>query len=114
MSSQQLLEALNLLIRKYRDVPFDSWGKVYRGGNRFNDYASENHNDPGWWQAHTDVLEIVTDPNGQKWANVAITLYPFGVHSCPPALYAGLAVHEDGRVEGIWEDGSKFEFLQNS
>lgn len=104
--------SLDELIRKYRKVPYLSWEKLYADGDCFNDYAKGTEGNPKWWQAHTDVLEIVTDPDGRKWANVSIILYPRGVHSLPPAHGAGLAVYDDGQVQGIWTNGDEFAFTQ--
>lgn len=112
MDMSEFANTLDNLIRKYREVPFSSWEKVYLDGGRPNDYAPGSEEDPKWWQAHTDVLEIVTDPDGRKWANVLIVLYPRDVHSLPPALSVSLAVYDDGQVEGVWVNGDEFEFAQ--
>jgi hypothetical protein len=108
-----LAEALDGLVRKYREVAFSVWkSSVPSGEHHFNDYALVEPDDPAWWQADTDALEVVTDVDGRKWANVSIVLYPQGVHSLPPALAASLAVYEDGRVEGTWASGQRFDFEQ--
>ena len=108
-----LAETLDGLVRKYREVAFSEWEfPAPSGEHHFNDYALGNPEDPAWWQADTDALEVVTDPDGRRWANVSIVLYPQGVHSLPPALVASLAVYEDGRVEGTWASGQRFEFEQ--
>jgi hypothetical protein len=108
-----LEEALNQLIRKYREVAFSDWETAAPpGGHHFNDYASCAPEDHAWWQADTDALEVITDPDGRKWANVSIVLYPRGVHSLPPALAASLTVYDDGLVQGSWANGLEFEFKQ--
>ncbi len=112
MDISQLTATLDGLVRKYRELPFSTWENVYPDGDSFNDYALGDIEDPEWWQAHTDVLEIVMDPDGRKWANVSIVLYPQGVHTLPPAPAASLAVYDDGRVEGVWSNGEEFEFVQ--
>jgi hypothetical protein len=113
MDMLQLTETLDGLVRKYREIEFSRWEKSCPyGEHHFNDYAPCNPEDSKWWQADTDVLDILTDPDGRKWANVSVVLYPQGVHSLPPALAASLAVCEDGRVEGTWADGERFDFVQ--
>nr|WP_315484571.1 hypothetical protein [uncultured Undibacterium sp.] len=113
MDTLRLGERLDELILKYREIAFSSWERSCPSSeHHFNDYAPGDPNDSTWWQADTDVLEIVLDSDGQKWANVSIVLYPQGVHSLPPALSAGLAIYEDGRVEGIWASGEKFDHIQ--
>lgn len=113
MEMASYLETLDRLIRKYRDVPFFVWDEMYRGiVDRFNDYASDDTSIPGWWQAHTDVLEIVTDGDGRRWAHVSVVVYPDGVHSSPPAPAAGLAVYTDGTVEGAWSNEEAFTYRQ--
>ncbi len=113
MDTLRLAEALDGLVRKYREIHFSWWEKrCPYGEHHFNDYAPGNPQDPSWWQADTDAFEIVTDPDGRRWANVSVVLYPYGVHSLPPALAAYLAVYEDGSVEGTWASGESFNFAQ--
>ena len=108
-----LAKTLDGLVRKYREVAFSEWeSPAPLGGHHFNDYALGDPEAPTWWQADTDALEVVTDPDGRKWVNISIVLYPQGVHSLPPALAASLAVYEDGRVQGTWANGQRFEFEQ--
>ncbi len=114
MDMSEFANSLDDLVRKYREVPFLAWEKLYADRDKFNDYAPGTEVDPKWWQAHTNVLEIVTDSDGRKWANISIVLYPRGVHSLPPAPGASLAVHNDGQVEGVWANGDEFEFMQSS
>ena len=113
MNTSRLAEQLDSLVRKYREVAFSGWEERRPiGEHQFNDYAPIDPEHPSWWQADIDVLEIVTDPDGRKWANVSIVLYPPGVHSLPPAMAASLAVYDDGQVEGTWANGERFEFKQ--
>lgn len=113
MHSPHLAEELNRLVRKYREFEFVVWEKPSELGNHhFNDYATCEPDDTNWWQAHTDVLEIVEDAASKRWALVSIVLYPYGIHSFPPALASALAVFEDGRVEGAWADGERFVHQQ--
>ena len=113
MNTSRLTEQLDSLVLKYREVPFSGWEERRPiGEHQFNDYAPIDPEHPNWWQADIDVLEIITDPDGRKWANVSIVLYPPGVHSMPPAMAASLAVYDDGQVEGTWANGERFEFKQ--
>ena len=91
MGTLELTRALDNLVRTYREIPFSWWGKGCPDGEHYyNDYAAFATTDPNWWQAETDVLEIVVDADGRKWANISIVLYPLGVHTLPPALAASL------------------------
>jgi hypothetical protein len=105
------LDALNILVRKYREIPFASWETIYPDVGTLVDHSSENPSDDDWWQAHTDVLEIGEKTDGRRFARISIVLYPNG-HAIGPAPTAWLAVYDDGRVEGAWANGDEFEFLQ--
>jgi hypothetical protein len=108
-----LFEPLNALVAKYRLLSFADWSARFTAGEEFHDYAEGHEESPQWWQAHTDVLEVEKDDSGRQYALVAITIYPYGVHSSPPAPSAGLKVYEDGIVEGTWADGSEFSWRQH-
>jgi hypothetical protein len=88
--------------------PFDDWRARFTAGEKLHDYAHGDEVSKQWWQAHTDVLEVAKDDDGRQYALVAVTIYPHGVHSSPPAPSAGLKVYEDRVVEGTWADGSEF------
>lgn len=105
-------EALDSLIRKYREVPFSSWEALYPGVGQLSDTASCRPTDDDWWQAQTDVLEISSAQDGPRRARVLIMMYPEGIHALAPPPSATLEVHEDGRVTGTWASGAAFEFLQ--
>jgi hypothetical protein len=107
-----LTEALDTLIRKYREVPFSSWEALYPSVGQLSDTASGNPSDDDWWQAQTDVLEISSAQDGPRYARVLIVVYPQGVHSLAPPPSATLDFYEDGRVVGTFANGDPFEFLQ--
>jgi len=107
-----LAGALDALIRKYRQVPFSSWAAIYPDIGQLVDQANVDPTHDEWWQAQTDVLEVVHEPDGRKHARVVIAVHSQGAHSFGPPPAAELAVYEDGRVEGAWANGDRFEFLQ--
>ena len=109
-----LFEPLNDLTGKYRALPFKDWEVRFNAGEEFHDYAEVDEESAHWWQAHTDVLEVEKDEDGRHYALVAITIYPSGVHSSPPAPSAGLKVYEDGTILGTWADGSNFSWRQHA
>lgn len=110
--SAKLSEVLDALVAKYRELPFATWEAAHRTGERRSDYATCSIEDLDWWQAHTDVLELVDDPDGRRWAHVCITVYPRGVHTVPPAPSSAIAVYADGAVEGKWSNGAQFQFVR--
>lgn len=96
MDMSEFANSLDDLIRKYREAPFLTWEKLYADGDCLNDYALGSEDAPQWWQAHTDVLEIVTDPNGRKWVNVSIVLYPLWSRRVSHEYSATLASNHAG------------------
>ncbi|MBM0107823.1 hypothetical protein JM946_24070 [Steroidobacter sp. S1-65] len=108
-----LFQSLDALIAKYRLLSFADWKERFDSGEQLHDYAECNEASERWWQAHTDVLEIENDEDGRQYALVAVTIYPSGVHSSPPAPSTRLKVYEDGTVMGAWADGSRFSWLQH-
>jgi hypothetical protein len=108
-----LFEPLNTLVAKYRLRSFTDWKALFVTSEELHDYADVSEDSEHWWQAHTDVLEVEKDDDGRQYALVAMTIYPIGVHSSPPAPSAGLKIYEDGTVQGTWADGSEFSWLQH-
>lgn len=105
-------EALDNLVRKYREVPFASWEALYPSVGQLADTASGRPTDDDWWQAQTDVLEISSGEDGARRARVLIAVYPEGIRALEPPPSATLDFHEDGRVTGTWASGATFEFFQ--
>ena len=98
-------EALDNLIRKYREVPFTSWEALYPSVGQLSDTAPGRPTDDDWWQAQTDVLEISSGHDGPRCARVVIAVYP-------GEMSATLEFYEEGRVVGTWASGDAFEFFQ--
>lgn len=101
MEYEYLYPVLTQLIEKYRQLSFAQWRELYDAGEELHDYSGNSDELPeridanAFWQAHTDVLEIGENGNG-RFANVSTTVYPWGVHSSPPAPCAGMLVYESG------------------
>jgi hypothetical protein len=53
-------------------------------------------------------LEVEETGDGRTYALIAITLYPPGIHSFPPAPAAGFTIYNDGVVTGRWANGAEF------
>lgn len=111
MGYEHLHPVLAKLCDKYTQLRFSEWAELYSSGITLNDY-SENSDDPEdeinvdlFWQAHTTVLEIEKNNNG-RYAHIAISVYPWGVNSAPPAPAAGMLVYENGVCDvGLpWEE----------
>jgi hypothetical protein len=105
-------EALDTLIRKYREVPFTSWEALYPSVGQLSDCASGRPTDDDWWQAQTDVLEISSALDGPRYARVVIAVYPEGSKALSPPPSTTLDFYDDGRVVGTWASGVAFEFFQ--
>ena len=90
---------LRTLLLKYRDIPFREWERMHGERRQFHDYSSTLPEHEGFWQAHTDVLEVEIFRDGRRYANVSITMYPKGIHSVPPAPHAGFLCFEDGTCD---------------
>ena len=111
MEYENLYPVLMRLIEKYRELPFESWLTLYSAGEELHDYSDNSDELPApidkdaFWQAHTDVLEIGENGHG-RFANVSTTIYPWGIHSSPPAPNAGMLVYENGICDiGLpWEE----------
>lgn len=112
MDETFLFEPLNALVAKYRPLSFRYWSARFTAGEELHDYAQGDEGSLQWWQAHTNVLEVEEDGDGRQYALVAVTIFPNGLHSSPPAPSAGFKVYEDGIVAGTWADGSKFSWRQ--
>ena len=111
MEFPHLETPLRRLVNQYRDFSFTTWAEAHAAGFEFDDYSKDGE---PFWQAHTEVLEVETADDGRKYANVAITIYPEGIHSMPPAPYAGIHCFEDGtcRVWTPW--GEEYEHRQTN
>lgn len=117
MEYEYLYPVLKQLIDKYCQLTFVQWQELYEAGEELHDYSDNADELPGkidegaFWQAHTDVLEIGESGNG-RFANVSTTVYPWGIHSSPPAPCAGMLVYESGICDvGLpWEE---YSFDQN-
>jgi hypothetical protein len=109
MEYPHLETPLRELVRRYRDMPFSTWEDAYATNYELDDYSPENE---PFWQAHTVVLELETAEDGRRFANVAITIYPEGVHSMPPAPYAGLHCFDDGTCRIFTPWGEEYEYEQ--
>jgi len=105
-------EALDNLIRKYREVPFTSWEALYPSVGQLSDCASGRPTDDDWWQAQTDVLEISSGLDGPRYAKVVIAVYPEALQALSEPPSATLDFYDDGRVVGTWASGDAFEFFQ--
>lgn len=95
MKYPELLPILEMLVNKYRDVSYQDWKNLIEEDERYNDYSEDDPNSKFFWQAHTDVLELEANESG-NYAHISITIYPWNVHSSPPAPGAGMLVYESG------------------
>ena len=101
-------QALETLVATYRQRPFGFWAGQHERNEELHDYASFEPESSSWWQADTSVLEVAGGAEASAYALVAVTLYPRGVHSSPPAPTVTFCVYRDGRVSGQWSNGTPF------
>lgn len=104
MEYENLHPVLIHLVEKYRVLSFERWLALYSAREEMHDYSDnadglpEPKDEHAFWQAHTDVLEIGENARG-RFANVSTTVYPWGIHSSPPAPCAGMLIYESGICE---------------
>ena len=113
MQYPELKPILKRLIEKYRVISYEEWVRLYEAGNdKHNDYSEDEEDSAFFWQAHTDVLEIDENENG-KYAHIAVSVYPEGVHSVPPAPSAGFLTYESGICD-VGTPCGEYIFNQNT
>ncbi len=98
MKYPELIPVLKRLVNKYRDIPFAQWKRMYEENDRFNDYSEDENNPQFFWQAHTEILEVDVNEEGE-YANVSVVVYPENVHTLPPAPHAGFLTYKTGMCD---------------
>lgn len=104
MDYKYLYPVLEKLSDKYMQLGFSEWACLHSRSEQLNDYSDHVHAPSDevdmehFWQAHTDVLEIAEDEKG-RYALVSTVVYPWGIHTSPPAPSAALVVYESGNCE---------------